>query len=65
MNYVGIRAFSGPYFCVYGQNRIRIVQYIADFVYIEENKETTLSLYRKIHIRESPEFGVYQTMTSI
>ena len=44
-----------PYFFVYRQNRVRIFQ-------IRKNKDTILSIYGKIEIREIPYFGIFQAV---
>ena len=65
MKYVKIRGFSGPYFPVYRQKRIRIFPNIVDSFLKQGNTDVILSIYGKIGIRESPDFGVFHAMTLI
>ena len=53
--YAKIRTFSDPYFPVYRQNGVRIFE-------IRENKDVILSICRKIQIRESPCFCIFQAV---
>ena len=52
VRYVKERAFSDPYFPVYGQNRI------FDSFQIRENADAILSIHGEIRIGESPYFDI-------
>ena len=63
VKYPEIQAFFDPYFPVYGQNRIRIFQYldrIRDSVQMRENTDTILPTYKPVfwHILRSERIGV-------
>ena len=63
VKYPEIQAFFDPYFPVYGQNRIRIFQYldrIRDSVQMRENTDTILPTYKPVfwHILRSERTGV-------
>ena len=55
VEYAKIRTFSDPYFPVYRQNGVRIFE-------IRENTDVILSICRRIQIRESPCFCVFQAV---
>ena len=61
------RAFSDLLFPIYGQNRIRIFQYLGKFsdsVQIRKNTDVIRSIYGKMWIRESLYFGIMDTLYS-
>ena len=55
VKYAKIRTFSDPYFPVYRQIGVRIFE-------IRENTDVILSICRKIQIRESPCFCIFQAV---
>ena len=58
--YIKVRAFSDPYFTVYGQNRIfPFLDRIRDSVEIQENTDTILPIYGEMRTTESPYFGIF------
>ena len=67
MKYAEIRAFSDPYFPVYGENLIRIFSYLnrigdSGSAQIRENTDTILFTYGKTRVRESPYFDIFHAV---